>query len=212
MEAADESGGIAVGAFGGLVEFWAEEAVGEDLPGGDSESGSRSFLEKRGGCRGEVGAEDEGGGGAVGGEGLEKKAGGGAGAGRIGHACFLGKGIVLEPIEEGPAEGTDDAELGEVDVGIDETGEEKAATEVECGGAGVGLKDGGEIATGGDAAVADEESAVGVGFQRGGAGGGVEDVGAEDFALRCHRFWGKPRSTVLVPGSGQRLVTTFALV
>ena len=50
---------------------------------------------------------------------------------RRGEALLLRKGAPLEPLEQRHAEGADDPHLGEVDVGVDQAGQQQAVAEVD---------------------------------------------------------------------------------
>lgn len=79
---------------------------------------------------------------------------------RVGQPRLLGQGRVLEPVEQGHAEGADGADLRVVDVRVDEPGQQDTTAKVDDRVVRVCLAHVGEVSAGPDDAVLDPDAGV----------------------------------------------------
>ena len=153
--------------------------VAGDQPRGDPQAGLRGRGEEDVHRRAEVGPEDHRRGGPGRAQPREELLGHGRGVGVVGQLRLLGQGAVVEPVEQGSAQVADGPHLREVDMGVDEAGDEHTGSQVDDLGVGMGGPGGGQIGAGGDEPVVDDEGDVGFAAQSSPGEGtvrGVEDT------------------------------------
>ena len=135
-------------------------AVDTGQPGHDAHAAPGRLLEKLLGGRREAGGEGHCRSRAAGQQSVEKIARGGARVAAVPVFEFLGEDPVLQPVEQLIAEHTQDAELREVDVAVDETGKDQAIFQMGQRQVGMAPGEVGELAEVLDNAVPDDQQAI----------------------------------------------------
>ena len=166
VKALDQRPALLVGALRGVAQRLRQQAVGKHQPAHDADSLGGGGLEQHRRGVVEMRAEDQRRGGSVTRQRVHKLAGDGAGVVRFPHADFLGQRVAVQPVEQPAAESADDAQLGEMNVRIDEPGQHDTAAQVVYRDLGMGRAHGRIVAGRLNYAAAQKQCPIGEALQR----------------------------------------------
>ena len=166
MEALDQQAALAISALRRLMQFRTQQPVGEHLARRDRAALRFGGFKQRSGRGSKMRAKHQRRGGSMRSQRVHEPAGHAAGVGMIRHARLFGQRAMLQPIQQRPAQSAEHAQLRKMRVRVDEAGQKKAAAQIHGRNTRMRVAKTRIIAARGHAAIADQQTAVGVAFQR----------------------------------------------